>query len=56
MKRFLIIFYTQEDHSVAENIQTNIEIINSTILLGLSLTLICSTNDIKFVLIYNVIL
>ena len=37
----------QKDHSVAENIQINIQLINSNILLGLSLTSICPTNDIK---------
>ena len=33
----------QKDHAVAENIQMNIQLINFNILLGLSLTLICST-------------
>ena len=37
----------QKDHSVAENIQMNIQLINFNILLGLSLTSICPTNDIK---------
>ena len=37
----------KEGHSVAENIQMNIELINFNILLGLSLTSICPTNDIK---------
>ena len=37
----------QKDHSVAENIQMNIRLINFSILLGLSLTSICPTNDIK---------
>ena len=46
----------QKDHSVAENIQMNIQLINFNILLGLSLTSICPTNDIKFVLMYNRIL
>ena len=36
-----------KDHSVAENIQMNIQLINFNILLGLSLTSICPTNDIK---------
>ena len=39
--------YMQKDHSVAENIQMNIQLINFNILLGLSLTSICPTNDIK---------
>ena len=37
----------QKDHSVAENIQMNIQLINFNSLLGLSLTSICPTNDIK---------
>ena len=37
----------QKDHSVAENTQMNIQLINFNILLGLSLTSICSTNDMK---------
>ena len=35
----------QKDHFVAENIQVNIQLINLNILLGLSFTLICFTND-----------
>ena len=46
----------QKDHFVAENVQMNIQLINLDILLGLSLTLICSTNDKKIVLIHNMIL
>ena len=41
---------------MAENIRMNIQLINFNILLGLSLTSICPTNDIKFVMIYNIIL
>ena len=41
----------QKDHSVAENIQMNIQLINFSILLGLSLTSICPTNDIKKIII-----
>ena len=37
----------QKDHSVAENVQMNIQLINFNILLGLSLTSVCPTNDIK---------
>ena len=37
----------QKDHSVEENIQMNIQLINFNVLLGLSLTSICPTNDIK---------
>ena len=37
----------QKDHSVAENIQMNIQLIHFNILLGLSLTSIRPTNDIK---------
>ena len=37
----------QKDHSVAENIQMNIQLINFNSLLGFSLTSICPTNDIK---------
>ena len=37
----------QKDHYVAENIQMNTQLINFNILLGLSLTSICPTNDIK---------
>ena len=36
-----------KDHSVAENTQMNIQLINFNILLGLSLTSICPTNHIK---------
>ena len=46
----------QKDQFVAENIQMNMELMTFKILLGLSLTLICSTNDKKNVLIYNMIL
>ena len=44
MKSFLILYYLQKDHFVAEDIQMNIQLINFNILLGLSLTLICSSN------------
>ena len=37
----------QKDHSVEENTQMNIQLINFNILLGLSLTSICPTNDIE---------
>ena len=37
----------QKDHSVSENIQTSIQLINFNILLGLSLNSICPTNDIR---------
>ena len=47
MKSFLILCYMQKGHSVAENRQMNIELINFNILFGLSLTSICPTNDIK---------
>ena len=45
--------YMQKDHSVAENVQMNIQLIHFNNLLGLSLILICPANDIKFVLIFN---
>ena len=41
------LYCMHKDHSVAENIQMNIQLINFNILLGLSLTSICPTNDIK---------
>ena len=37
----------QKDHSVAENMQMNIQLVNFNILLGLSLTSICPTNDTR---------
>ena len=37
----------QKDHSVAENKPMNIQLINFNILLGLCVTSICPTNDIK---------
>ena len=46
-EKFLILCYMQKDHFVAENIRMNIQLINFNILLGLSLTLICFTNDKK---------
>ena len=46
----------QKDYAVEESIQMNIQLINFNILLGLSLTLICFTNDKKLVLIYDMIL
>ena len=49
-------YYMKKDHSVAENVQMNIQLISFNNLSGLSLTLICPTNDIKLVLIYNKIL
>ena len=45
LKSFLILWYVQKDHFVAENIQR--QLINFNILLGLSLSLICFTNDKK---------
>ena len=46
----------QNYHAVVEDIQINIQLVNFNILLGLSLTLIYSTNDINFFLMYDMIL